>query len=208
MTELTLVDWTELFESKSAADFSTEMLVVEKSGTRFLFLPKSPAQAANALSLYPAQTARAKLARSLLHTALQLRLPVPLEKSSFALAGKEPFARFLAGLVDIPAGSLPDMAVLSGNPRSEARRYIFLLFDKQNRPAFVVKAGRGDAARQLIRHEATFLHSVPGGTPGLPLLRASFDTEPVSAFALDFATGDSPRPDAWPTSGKLFSLPG
>lgn len=205
MTELTLANWTDLFESKSRADFSMELFVVRKSGTPFLLLPKSPSLAATSLSLYPAQTSRAKLAKSLLRAALRLRLTAPLEKATFAVGSREPFARFLAGLVDSPAGSVPEMAVLSGNPRTEARRYIFLLFDNQRRAAFVVKAGRTEAARQLIRHEAAFLHSAPAGTPGLPQLRASFDTEPASAFALDFVAGDSPKPEAWPTLGKLFS---
>jgi len=168
-------------------------------------MPASPSLAAQALSLYPAQTGLAKLAKSLLRTALQTGLPLGLERTSVNLSTKGAFARFLVGLVDGQSLPLPPFAVLSGNPHAAGCRFVILLFNGQDQPAIVVKAGLGDYARQLIRHETSFLNAVPPGTPGLPLLRASLDTEQISAFALDFVAGDSPKTEAWPALGELLS---
>lgn len=195
--------WADLFTSKSPADFTLELRVIKKSGQPFLFVPSSSSLAAHALSLYPAQTTRAKLARSALRTTILSRIPLALEKSTVTLASKDPFPKFLANLVN--AATLPPLAILAGNPGAEGRRFVLLLFDKKRQPAFVVKAGIGDSARQLIRHEAAFLHSAPPGTLGLPLLRGSFDTGAVSAFALEYVDGNSPNPEVGPGLVKLLS---
>jgi hypothetical protein len=205
MAETPAISWTDLFRSKSPADFTLSLRALKKSGSPFLFLPLSPSLAADALSLYPAQTQSARWAKSTLRTAFQLHLPVPLEKISLPLAGKEPFAQFLASLVDIPSGSFPAMAILAGNPRAQGRRFLILLFDEKRRPALVVKAGIGECARQLIRHEVSFLNSAPHGVSGLPVVRASFDTGEISAFALSFVSGDSPAPEAWPALADFLS---
>ena len=94
---------------------------------------------------------------------------------------------------------------MSASPRADHCRFIILVFDGSRRPAFVVKAGRSESARKLIRREAAFLHSVPPGTPGIPALCGSFDGESVSAFAADFVHGDSPEPGTWTGLGGLLS---
>ena len=205
MTAPSTIPWTDLFASSTPPDFTVELRVIKKSGRSFLFVPKSPRLAAQALSLYPAQTGLAKLAKSVLRSAFRIRLPLGLEKISVALSSNDRFPRFLAGLVDGQSRPLPPFAILVGNSRAAGCRFLILLFDRKCQPAFVVKAGLGDSARQLIRHETSFLNSAPPGTPGLPLLRASLDTGQISAFALDFVAGDSPKTEAWEAPGDLLS---
>jgi hypothetical protein len=199
------IEWTDLFATKTPPDSTLELRAVKKSGRAFLLVPLSPSLAARALSLYPAQTRFARLAKSSLRAAFQIGLPLGLEKNSTKFSSRDPFPCFLAGLASSQTGPLPPLAILSGNAGTAGRRFVIVLFNEKNRPAFVVKAGLGDAARQLIRHEAAFLHSAPPGTPGLPQLRASFDTGAISAFALDFMDGNSPAPDAWPAFGELLA---
>jgi hypothetical protein len=198
------IPWTELFASSALPDGTLELRAVKKSGRAFLFVPAAGSLATHALDLYPAQSRSAKLAKAFLKSAFRARLPLGLEKISTPLSSKDSFPRFLNALVEDSSGSLPPLAIFAGNPREGGCRFLMLLFDGKHRPAFVVKAGLGDSARQLIRHEAAFLHSASSGTPGLPLLRGSFDEGSVSAFALDFADGDSPGVDAGPALAELL----
>lgn len=198
------IPWADLFVSKTPADSTLELRAIKKSGRPFLFVPSSPSLAARSLALYSAQTGYAKLAKSVLRAALQTGLPLRLEKTAVELSSTDPFPAFLASLIDHHP-KFPSLAILSGNPNAAGSRHVILLFDEKHRPAYVVKAGLGDSARQLIRHEAAFLHSAPPGTPGIPLLRASFDTGDISAFALNYFGGVSPGLEAWPELARLSS---
>lgn len=205
MTAPPAIPWTELFASNAPPDFTLELRAIKKSGRSFLFVPRSPLLAAQSLALYPAQTAFAKLAKSLLRATFQIGLPLPLEKTSVAVSSNDPFPRFLAGLVDSQSGPLPQLTILAGNPRVAGCRFLLLLFNGKSQPAIVVKAGIGESARELVRHESSFLNSASPGTRGLPLLRASLDTPQISAFALDFVAGDSPQTGDWRKPGELLS---
>ena len=205
MTEPPAISWTDLFRSSALADTTLVLRTIKKSGRPFLFVPTNSTLAAHSLSLYPAQTKSARRAKSILRAAFQWRLPVPLERISLPLASKEPFARFLADLVEVPSKSFPAIAVLAGNPHAQGCRFLILLFDERNRPAFVVKAGTGELPRQLVRRETAFLNATSPGAPGLPLVRASFDAGEISAFALNFVPGDSPLPGDWSHLGEVLS---
>ena len=71
------------------------LFAVQRGGEPFLLLPSSARLAARALALYPAQTAKARLAKNILHLALQLGLKPGLGKMSAAIAGDDPFWQFL-----------------------------------------------------------------------------------------------------------------
>lgn len=186
--------WSDLFtpSEPTASPASTQTFrVLRKHGEPLLMLPASAGLAAQALSLYPAQSRLARMARFALRQALRWGLPVTAERAEAPVASTGKFAEFLRGL----AGSetFPHLAILAGNPRQQGRRFLILVFSPQDRPAAVVKAGMGQAARELILLEGSFLKSVPAGTPGIPRLREEFESEQLCAFALDFAPGDSPR---------------
>jgi len=199
------ISWASLFESESPADFALVLRVLKKSGQPFLLLPLSPALAARALALYPAQSRFARVAKWTLGTSLRARLPLPMRCESVPVSLNDPFPRFLLNLTGMKTQEFPALAILAGNPLTEGRRFILLLFDADGLPAFVVKAGVGAASKRLVRHESAFLQSASAEIPGLPKFRGLFASEQVDAVALDFVKGDSPRGEDRDAIGKLLT---
>ena len=169
------------------------MKLLTKRGQPLLLLPHLPSLARIGLELYPAQTPRSRLVRTLAAWALQARLPVAIKPVQVNLAPDDPFVRWLASRARLAPGGIPQFAVLAGNPNSPGQRLILLLFDPAGRPAAVVKAGVTEAAWKLIEQEQQFLESVPTSMPAIPSLRASFANAKLRAIALDFLPGRSPR---------------
>lgn len=164
--------------------------LVRKRREPLLLIPRERAAAQATLSLYPAQTPRARIAKSLLGLALRIGLPLP--NVEIEIAETAPLARFLAGLEGV---SLHTFGVAFGNPRAAGRRFLILLFDEHGRAVAVAKAGASAEARERIAAESGFLSRAPA-LDGVPRLRASFETMDAAAFALDFIAGASPRDDA------------
>jgi hypothetical protein len=171
-----------------------EMRLVRRRGRPFLLLPVQPRAAAATMGLYPAQTRRARAARTLLRCLLRASLPLGTEKVSLAVSPADPFVSFLSSLVTEPIRGLPVLGILAGNPNSNGQRFLLLVFDANRRPVAVVKAGLSEQARGLIEREESFLTAVPGTTAAVPRLRATFQSPRLRALALDFFAGDSPRP--------------
>jgi hypothetical protein len=169
------------------------MKLLQKHGKPLLLLPCPPHLAACGLELYPAQTLRSRVARSLAGWVLQARLPFGVKSVRVNLSLDDPFVRWLASLAQADPGVIPQFAVLAGNPNSPGQRLILLLFHPAGRPAGIVKAGVTEAARKLIEQEQQFLARVPNGVTGVPPLRGTFDNKKVRAIALDFLPGRPPR---------------
>ena len=146
------------------------------------------------MGLYPAQTGRARAARGLLRCLLRGSLPFGGKNLALAIQPNDEFVRFLAGLAGSPADGVPSFGVLAGNPASEGQRFLVLVFDAEQRPVAVVKAGLSPQAKELIEKERRFLEQAPAHTAGLPKLRGQLDCARLRAFALGFFDGDSPRP--------------
>jgi hypothetical protein len=146
------------------------------------------------MGLYPAQTRRARAARTLLRWLFRASLPLGPGKVSLAVSPADPFVKFLTSLTAEPAQGLPTLGILAGNPMSEGQRLLLLVFDARQRPVAVVKAGLSEQARGLIEKEESFLAAVPAGTRAVPRLRGAFQSARLRALALDFFAGDSPRP--------------
>ncbi len=197
---MNLPEWSALFGGGEAG---LAMRVVKNRGEPLLLLPLSAAHAASCLDLYPAQTAKARVARAALRTALGWRLPVPLERVRFSFSETTPFAAFIRGFA---RDHFPQFGVLLGNPRAAGRRWIFLCLHRDGRPALVVKAGASDAARALIAAEGDFLAALPTGLPGRPALVGQLRDPQVHALAFRYAPGTSPRPDR--SEGKLAAMLG
>jgi hypothetical protein len=171
-----------------------EMRLLRRRGRPFLLLPRQPSPASATMDLYPAQTSRARAARTLLRFALRVSLPLGTERVSLAVSRADPFVRFLSSLAGEPKEGLPVFGVLAGNPMSEGQRLLVLAFDARQRPVAVIKAGLSEQARGLIEREESFLMAVPADTKGVPRLRTAFQSPRWRALALDFFAGDSPRP--------------
>jgi hypothetical protein len=67
------------------------------------------------------------------------------------------------------------------------------VFDPDQAPVAVVKAGLSERARSLVEAEAGFLATVPPNTNGIPAARATFQSPRMRALALDYYPGESPR---------------
>ncbi len=189
------LSWQGLFSGGEGSGLQAvaKVRIVQRSGRPFLILPADFSLASQALALYPAQTFRARLARFSLALALKLKLPVVPRTVPVPISCEEPFAAYLSQCAG--GRAFPRFAILSGNPKADGRRFVILLFNGENQPVAVVKAGIGESAIRLIAHEASFLTAVPPGIPGPPRLRSTFRSPRVHALALDFIAGDSPRPD-------------
>jgi hypothetical protein len=194
-----------LFAAKGTPDCTLTMRVLKKAGEPFLILPSSNQLAAKALALYPAQSGFARAAKSGLRTALRAGFPAGLSNSEIKFSRQDEFPKFLMKLAGVKAESLPEFAILTGNPHAEGRRFIVLLFDKSGEPAWVVKAGIGAAATRLIEQESSFLQSAPAEISGLPRFFGAFTDGRVTALALGYVAGDSPRGEDGTILGKLLS---
>jgi len=187
--------WEALFPAPAEAGqcVRVEMRLLRKNGRPFLLLPGRPRLAAATLDLYPAQTGRARAARSLLRWFLRASLPLGAERVSVAASATDSFVHFLSSLAGTPTNGLPALGILAGNPASEGQRLLLLVFDTRQQPVAVVKAGISTQAQSLIEKEASFLKAVPASTMAVPRLRATFESPRLRALALDFFPGDSPR---------------
>jgi len=184
--------WSDLFmpDGPASSPVVTQTFrVLRRRGEPLLLLPRRGDLAAEAMSLYPAQSTLARAARFALRVAMDFGLPAG-RRTELSFTSTAELPTFLRGL--IRSENLPAIAVLAGNPRVAGRRFLVLVYDSQDRPALVVKAGIGAAAKNLVDREADFLESIPADTPGVPVVRARLSNR-INAFALDFVPGDAPR---------------
>jgi len=188
--------WEDLFavQAGEAGSVRVKMRMVAKHGRPFLLLPCQRHAAVVCLGLYPAQTPRARAARTILSWMLKAAAPFATKHITFAVPSDSPFAGFLSSQAGQPKGGLPTLGVLAGNPATEGQRFLLLVFDARQMPVAVVKAGLSERARSLIEKEASFLAAVPPDRSGVPRLRAVFQCPRLRALALDFFAGHSPRP--------------
>jgi len=185
--------WELLFPpSKSAGRTLTRNLrLMRKHGEPLLLLPTHGPAADIALSLYPAQSWKAKMARGglgLMQKAGMMPGTTPVE---LQLGLDSSFTQFLC-----PPGRRAEelsFAMLLGNPYTAGRRFVLLVFDAAGKPLRVVKAGVGsDRALELIRNEASFLKTAPASTLHAPALQGTFDNGDIAALAIDYAAGATP----------------
>ena len=206
MSDVFTEPWQKLFGPAAAGGESAtvRMRLLRRGGRAFLLLPVAGNFAAKSLSLYPAQTRRARLAKFFLRAAFNLGLPVRLETVSLTINRGDAFADYLCRTARVAGKPMPAFALLAGNPRVAGSRCVLLLFNSDGGPAAVVKAGADAEAFRLIEREETFLKSAPPNAPGVPGVRSGFRSERVNALAMDFFPGVSPRPDNSPVLERLL----
>src|SRR5258706_920472 len=150
--------WVNLFTPSGEPSSSTvtqTFRVLRKHGEPLLMLPTNAALAVQALSLYPAQSSLARVARFALRQTLRCGLPLAGQRSEVAVACSAKFPEFLRRLAG--AETFPSIAILAGNARQSGRRFLILVFNPQGQPVTVGKAGTGQAAKDLILSEGSFL---------------------------------------------------
>ena len=197
--------WNSLFAAKTLPiDDHVDLKVVSKNGHPFLLLPKSGSAASACLSLYPAQTPKARLARAALRSTLKLSLPMGLPSITLPFHTENAFVRFLGSIVEASDSPIKErFGILAGNPGGSGQRLIILLFDQESKPIVAVKVGLSAGAQSLILHERTLLESLPSATLGRPELRAVFDSDSLKALAIPYYAGESPKPDE---TEKVFAI--
>jgi hypothetical protein len=186
--------WQDLFHTNSPTGTVVRWRVLRRRGEPLLVLPESNGAAAQSLTLYPAQTMKARLVRNVLRAALRLNLPLPLVRAEVRVDAAAPFAMFLSAQAGVK--HFPACGILCGNPHTAGRRFVLLLFGEHYAPVCVVKAGMGKTAMALIEREINFLATVPTGVMGIPKLSGTWRGENVSALAQEFLDGEfSPTAD-------------
>ena len=186
--------WDELFASGGGENHQqAEMRLLRKHGRPLLLIPAKPRLAIQCLALYPAQTSQARLAKGILRRLWQFGLFIKTEPVQLKISENVPLVRFLSSIGPDTSGQLPAFGILAGNPVGGTQRFVILLFNAQNQPAAIIKAGSTPAAQELIASEKAFLLTAPSGTRGIPQVRSSFESPCLNAFALDFFEGSSPQ---------------
>jgi hypothetical protein len=181
------------------------MRLLRRNGQAFLMLPPNSKLARESLSLYAAQTSRAQMAKAFLRMSLALGFSVGLETISLSIDRRDSFVKHLSHMAGATKDGVPAFALLLGNPRTAGQRTVLLLFSASGAPAGVIKAGTDPEGFRLIEREETFLKSAPAKTPGIPEVRSTFRSETVQAFAMDFYSGNSPKPSDWEAAESLLS---
>jgi hypothetical protein len=181
--------WLDLFSASSTKTEPVRFRILRKHGEPLLVLPNDTGCAAQSLALYPAQSWRARFARSITRLLLSLGAPIAREHFEARVDMNGPLARFLCQTAKVDG--LPQFAIFNGNAKTPGRRFVILVFDARGIPAAVIKAGTTPLAKSLILREASFLKSVK--RPGVPTVRGECTDDSMAAFALDFVPGDSPR---------------
>lgn len=169
---------------------SRRLTLLKRRGHPLLHLPRKPVLARQALSLYSAQRPIARLVRSLLRWGSAMGLTRFLPSTTIQVPEDSQLGQFMKEVTN--QSSVPAFAVLSGNPNAPGRRFILVLFDPEDRPCAVIKAGLHAHAIRLIDQEVSVLKTIPPSAAGIPKIRATSETERLHALALDAVAGESP----------------
>lgn len=192
--------WNALFSFSESNRMTLEFRELRKGGRPFLLLPRQIKPAAVTLDLYPAQSFRARAAKFLLRLFVKTGFPIGFGRTSLSVASDDEFLKFLS-VQSGTTSQIPEFGILAGNPAHDTQRFIIVLFDQNQRPVAVAKAGTSGPANALIEKEQQFLSNVPLNTVGIPRVLSSFASPRVKSFAMDFIQGESPR------DGGLQHLP-
>lgn len=186
--------WELLFppDDNPSRSAKLHLRLMRKRGEPLLLLPARNPAAATSLALYPAQSFKARLARTALGTFQNFGIQPGTTPVELRLNPDSPFVKFLC-----PAGSrLEDLnlAILFGNPHTTGRRFVLLVFDRDNRPVRVIKAGVGsERALELLRNEIQFLKKVPSAVLQSPATQNTCDTPDLVALAQEYIPGPTPK---------------
>lgn len=186
--------WQALLATEADANVALmEYRMLAKHSRPWLLLPLEARLARQALALYPAQSAKARLAKAALRLCLTLGWVPGAERLTLRVTAASAFAQFLQKTAG--TAGFPPVASLAGNPTTSGQRLVLMLFDDAGNISRVVKVGGSGRAMELIGAEVKALRAL-AGVPGVPELRAEFSADIGRAFALDFFPGESPSYDS------------
>lgn len=205
MSDPTPCSWQPFFSAPNGlrAGERRRFQVLLRHGDELLYLPRNERLVLRGLQLYQPQSTRARLAIAACRFCTAFHLPNFGRDVTVSIDRRTPLAHFFTKL----AGSdrFPDFAVLPGNPRAPARRFVFLLFDAQGQAAHVVKAAFEVGGCQLIERETSFLRIHGNGNPHLPQVVNHLADDDFAAMALPFYPGKSLGPEDMAVVGVIMS---
>lgn len=156
--------------------------LLQRERNELLAVPEKQRLSPDALALYQPQTTKARLAKRLFAFGLR-SLRVGLLPSRQVSVCRNEFTKFLASF---NSGRIPAFAVLSGNPAEPGRRFVFGLFDENDRCRVTVKCAADATGGALIEAEARVLNELKGKFPSVPPTLAELPGSSCRAFALEF----------------------
>ena len=196
--------WLRFFPQPADSSRSVHLAFrrIRRNGEPLLLLPTESRLVSASLSLYPAQTVKARLARNALAGMSRLGLYPGTTPATLEMDAKSTFAQFLSG--NRPSTSSLQFAMLAGNSRAPGRRYVFLVFNELGQPHQIVKAGLGGEASERIRREAVCLKSSPRTVTQAPEVHGEFAEGDVAALAMEYIGGHTAKPAQWSLLGELL----
>jgi hypothetical protein len=196
--------WLSLFygQSPSLTTEPRRFRLLLRHGDELLYLPENRQLALCGLQLYQPQSVKARWAMWAYQLWTALNLPSLSCEVTVSIDPAAPLARFFQSLAG--GRRLPDFAVLPGNPHTKSRRFVFLLFDPENKKRCVVKAGFEATSRALIKQEASFLRKHGSTVRHMPSVLDDLTAGSVAAVAFPFFPGRSPAPDDMATVGIIL----
>ena len=188
----------QLFEHGTAGGVDGEVnllpfRMLRRKGADFMLLPLDNGLAVKALTLYAPQNPVARIATALLRYSLKLGLPVPLKPVELEVRRSSPLIEFFTDALNLSGLGATDFAIIAGNPKDAARRYVFLLFDTLHRPALVVKVGLGPEGAATVANEYRFLENSASADGVIPEPQGHREGEEFAAFALRYQPGWAPQ---------------
>lgn len=147
--------------------------------------------------LLPGQSRAARLYRRVVRWLARAGWKFPKETVTVILDPANPLVRLVRTL----AKSSHPPLLLPGNPHGAAPRLVLIALNNTVSPVAVLKAGQTREARNLVRREYQFLDSLPA-TKGIPRVLGFVDESDCTAFAMEYAAGESPR---WPAEPAVLS---
>lgn len=188
----------QLFQHGTAGGGDGEINVLpfrmlRRKGADFMLLPLDNQLAVKALTLYAPQNPLARIATGLLRYSLKLGLPVPLKLVELEVKRSSPLIEFFTDALNLSGLGATDFAIIAGNPKDAARRYVFLLFDTLHRPALVVKVGLGLEGSATVANEYRFLEACASPDGVIPEPQGHREGKEFAAFALKYQPGWAPQ---------------
>jgi hypothetical protein len=166
--------------------------ILKKVGVPLLYVPQHPKAALETLNLYPAQRGKARLAKRLCQWAVGLRVPLPFGKSEAPVVPLDCIQWSDTSEAERITDEPVYWGVFTGNPSAPGRRFLYLVFNAQGAPLYLIKAGFDAEARAKIEAERRFLISSGARRAGVFTLWGALREETCAAIVLPYFRGKSP----------------
>ena len=166
--------------------------ILKKGGVPLLYIPQHSKAALETLRLYPAQSGKARLAKRLCQLAVAVRVPLPFGKGEAPVVPLDCIQWSDTSEEERITDEPVCWGVFAGNPSAPGRRFLYLVFNAQGAPLYLIKAGFDAEARAKIEAERRFLISSVARRAGVFPLWGVICEETCAAIVVPYFRGKSP----------------